>query len=76
MIYNLYDKYDQATKNSSMARTTGYTCNAALHLFINNLFKDKGVFPPELVGKNEQYFRGVLKYLKERKVIYKKTEVA
>lgn len=30
--YNLYDEYDAATKTSSMARTTGYTCTAAVNL--------------------------------------------
>jgi saccharopine dehydrogenase-like NADP-dependent oxidoreductase len=57
-----------------MARTTGYTCNAALHLLIKKLFNDRGVFPPELVGKDEQCFKYILEYLKERNVIYNKTE--
>ncbi len=30
--YNLIDRYDAATKTSSMARTTGYTCTAAVNL--------------------------------------------
>ncbi len=74
VIYDLYDEYDHQTKTSSMARTTGYTCNAALHLLVNNLFNEKGVFPPELVGKNEHCFAYMMEYLKERNVIYQKTE--
>lgn len=72
--YELYDEYDLKTKTSSMGRTTGYTATAALHLLINNLFFSKGVFPPELVGKDEHCFKFILKYLKERNVIYIKTE--
>ena len=70
VIYNLFDEYDHQTKTSSMARTTGYTCNAGLHLLINNLFNEKGVFPPELVGKNEHCFTYILEYFKARNVIY------
>jgi lysine 6-dehydrogenase len=75
IVYDLFDEYDAATKTSSMARTTGYTCTAALHLLINNLFSEKGVFPPELIGKHEQCFTFILNYLKERYVIYKKKEI-
>ena len=66
--YNLLDRYDVATKTSSMARTTGYTCTAAVNLLTKGLFNDKGVFPPELVGKDKNCFEFVMQYLKERKV--------
>lgn len=71
--YSLYDEYDAATKTSSMSRTTGYTCTAALNMMMNNLFTEKGVFPPELVGKDKSCFDFIVKYLAERNVIYKKT---
>jgi lysine 6-dehydrogenase len=72
--YELYDEYDAATSTSSMGRTTGYTCTAAANLLINNLFTQKGVFPPELVGSDEQCFTFIMNYLQERKVIYTKKE--
>ena len=71
--YFLYDEYDVATQTASMSRTTAYTCTAAVHLLANNLFTAKGVFPPELVGKNAACFDFVLKHLADRNVIYKKT---
>lgn len=71
--YELYDEYDVATQTSSMSRTTGYTCTAAVSLLINNLFTAKGVFPPELVGNDEGCFNFILNYLKERNIIYTKT---
>jgi saccharopine dehydrogenase-like NADP-dependent oxidoreductase len=66
--YNLLDKYDSVTKISSMARTTGYACTAAVHLLANNMISRKGVFPPELLGNDKTCFNFVLNYLKERNV--------
>ncbi len=72
--YELYDEFDAATQTSSMSRTTGYTCTAALHMLMAGLFKSKGVFPPELVGNNESCFRFILDYLAQRGIHYHKTE--
>ena len=72
--WGLLDFYDHETKISSMARTTGYTCTAAVNLLAQNLFNEKGVFPPELVGKHKNCFDFVLDYLKERKVNWGKKE--
>ncbi|MEO6540975.1 MAG: saccharopine dehydrogenase C-terminal domain-containing protein [Ferruginibacter sp.] len=72
--YDLYDEYDAATQTSSMSRTTGYTCTAAVNMLIEQLFTEKGVFPPELVGSNESCFNFILDYLKERNIHYRKTE--
>lgn len=74
VVYDLYDEYDKATKTSSMARTTGYTCTAAVQVIDKNLFSEKGVFPPELVGKHKACFDFFLNHLKERNVIYTKRE--
>jgi len=73
--YHLYDEYDAATQTSSMSRTTGYTCTAAVNLLNQKLFTAKGVFPPELVGKDEACFNFMLDYLKQRNIHYRKTEV-
>lgn len=73
VTYNLYDEYCHETKVSSMSRTTGYTATAAANLFLDGLFKEKGVFPPELVGKHEVCFNYFLNYLQDRDIVYKKT---
>ena len=39
--WSLLDYYDDETKTSSMARTTGYTCTAAVSLLAQNLFNEK-----------------------------------
>ena len=73
ICYSLYDEYDAVSATSSMSRTTGYTCTAALNMLANNLFNEKGVFPPELVGKDEACFNFIMNYLSERNVHYVKT---
>jgi len=73
VVYNLYDEYCPETLTSSMSRSTGYTATAAANLFLEGLFSEKGVFPPELVGKHEVCFNYFLDYLKERGVVYKRT---
>ena len=75
IVYNLHDEFCSKTNTSSMARTTGYTATAAANLFLEGLFSEKGVFPPELVGKHEKCFNYFLNYLKERNVIYTKVEL-
>ena len=70
--YDLLDRYDAATKTSSMARTTGYTCTAAINLIAKGMFTEKGVYPPELVGSNKECFDFVMEYLNERNVKLKK----
>jgi saccharopine dehydrogenase-like NADP-dependent oxidoreductase len=68
--YNLFDSYDAVSGISSMSRTTGYTCTAALNMMMAGLFTEKGVFPPELFGKDEACFRYIMDYLQQRNVIY------
>jgi len=75
VVYNLHDEYCPETKTSSMARTTGYTATAAANMFLDGLFSEKGVFPPELVGKHEACFNYFLKYLKERDIHYVKSSL-
>jgi len=70
IVYNLHDEYCTKTQTSSMARTTGYTATAAANMFLDGLFKEKGIFPPELIGKHEACFYYILDYLKDRNVIY------
>lgn len=72
VVYHLFDEYDKATKTSSMARTTGYTATAVANILLERIFNDKGVFPPELLGRQEACFGFVMNYLNERGVVYRK----
>jgi len=73
IVYDLYDEFCKETNVSSMARTTGYTATAAVNLFLDGLFNEKGVFPPELVGKVKGCYDYFMNYLKERNINYKRT---
>jgi saccharopine dehydrogenase-like NADP-dependent oxidoreductase len=68
--YDLLDKTDKATNTLSMARTTGYTCTAAVNLVLKGKFSRRGVCPPEYLGDDQQCFDFVLDYLKQRGVVY------
>lgn len=72
--YNLLDRTEKSTGTLSMARTTGYTCTAAVHLVAHEAFNRKGICPPEYLGEEEEHFQFVLKYLQERNVHYTVTE--
>ncbi len=64
--YSMFDKFDEATLTSSMARTTGYTCTAAVNLVLNNTYKEKGISPPEFIGRDQTCFDEVLNHMAER----------
>jgi lysine 6-dehydrogenase len=68
--YHLLDKYDRATSTISMARTTGYTCNAVVHLLADGKFNRKGINPPEYVGDEVGCYEFALQYLEARGVRY------
>jgi saccharopine dehydrogenase-like NADP-dependent oxidoreductase len=72
--YNLLDRTDKATDTLSMARTTGYTCTAAVNLVADGRFSRKGICPPEYLGESEENFKFIVNYLKERGVVYNLVE--
>jgi lysine 6-dehydrogenase len=48
--WDLLDRYDAETGTSSMARTTGYTCTAAVRLVAAGRYSRAGITPPEVLG--------------------------
>jgi saccharopine dehydrogenase-like NADP-dependent oxidoreductase len=71
--YDLFDKTDKISNTLSMARTTGYTCTAAVNLLAEGKFNRKGICPPEYLGESEDCFSFIMNYLKQREVIYRCT---
>jgi len=74
IVYDLLDYFDTPTGISSMARTTGYACTAAVGLVLDGLWSQPGVSPPEVVGKSEPCFEYVMKHLTERGISYRVTK--
>ena len=72
--YDLYDEYDNTTRTTSMARTTGYACTAAANLVLQQKFTRKGISPPEMVGSDSNCYDFILEHLQKRKVIFSHTK--
>lgn len=74
ITYDLFDEYDPGTGLSSMARTTGFTATAAASMMLEGIFGEKGIFPPEHIGKEDGCFRYIMDYLEKRRVSYQLTQ--
>jgi lysine 6-dehydrogenase len=68
--YHLLDRFNRSTDTISMARTTGYTCNAVAELILDGTFKHPGINPPEYVGRATGCYQRVVDYLAQREVTY------
>jgi lysine 6-dehydrogenase len=66
--YFVYDSYDLVEDNSSMARTTGFTCCAAARFLLDKDYNRKGICPPEYLGEDENCFNYIISYLKNKKI--------
>jgi lysine 6-dehydrogenase len=71
ITYELFDTYDAATGIHSMARTTGYTATSAVRMLARGLFRQKGLFAPELLGREKACVDFLLSELRGRGVVYK-----
>ncbi|MBM3321678.1 MAG: saccharopine dehydrogenase NADP-binding domain-containing protein [Candidatus Eisenbacteria bacterium] len=69
-VYRLFDRLDEKTGISSMARTTGYTSSAVANLLLDGRFTRKGICPPEYVGAEPGCLSRVFDYLADRGVLY------
>lgn len=69
--YDMYDEYDPVTGTLSMARTTGYTCTAVTRLVLDGGYSQKGISPPEFVGRVAGCWKSVKRYLEDRSVYCK-----
>jgi saccharopine dehydrogenase-like NADP-dependent oxidoreductase len=67
--WDLVDHFDRGRGVSSMARTTGYTCSAAVHALASGLHNRPGLVPPENLGRNQACFDAVISYLAARGVV-------
>lgn len=69
--YFIFDSYDLAEHNSSMARTTGFTCCAAARYLLEYNFNRKGICPPEYLGEDEKCFNYIITYLNKKGIAIK-----
>lgn len=71
--WDLLDRFDRETGTTSMARTTGYTCTAAVRLVAAGLYDRKGISPPEFIGRDARAYEFILRELAARGVVFKET---
>lgn len=73
--WDLLDRYDAASGETSMARTTGFPNAIVARLVAAGEFSRPGVCPPEYIGRDEKTFKKVLAELRARGVkLRKRTE--
>ncbi len=72
--YDLLDRLDRTTGATSMARTTGYTCTAAVKAIASKLYTERGLSPPEYLGRTPGVFELVMGHLAERGVCFHSEE--
>ena len=70
--YFLFDETNLQDNTSSMARTTGYTASATIDILAQNIFIEKGVFPPEIVGSKPRVVDYLVNQLERKGVFLKK----
>ena len=72
--FELLDRTNPKTGDSSMARTTGFPCTTAARLLLEGAFTTPGVFPPELLAPDDVLYARFLRELAERGVAVEESE--
>ena len=74
--YDMLDEFDAVTNTTSMARTTGYTCTIVARQVAQGLFTQKGICPPEFVGRTAGCYENLLMEYEKRNIQLKATVCA
>jgi lysine 6-dehydrogenase len=72
--FDLLDYYHKASGTTSMARTTGYTCTAAVRALGAGLYRHKGISPPEYLGRESKCHEFIMAELAARGIAFRKSE--
>ena len=73
--YDLLDTFDRDRNITSMARTTGYTCTIVARQVLHGLFTQKGICPPEFIGRTEGCYKNMMKECEKRNIHVTETVV-
>lgn len=68
--FEMFDRFDEASKTHSMARTTGYTATSVIRLLKRGIFKEKGLIFPEFLGTDENFVLALIDELKKKNIHY------
>jgi saccharopine dehydrogenase-like NADP-dependent oxidoreductase len=67
-VWDLYDEYDELTRYTSMARTTGFPCAIVARMMVKGELNRPGVVPPELLSGDDVFFNQIMGELAGRNV--------
>jgi saccharopine dehydrogenase-like NADP-dependent oxidoreductase len=73
--YELLDRYDLDTQTTSMARTTGYTCAIIARQVARGLFTQKGICPPEYIGRHPECYQDLMVEYSRRNIQVRETVI-
>jgi len=73
--FRVLDRYDHEGKVSAMARTTGYTAAIVASELAKGKIKEPGVVPPERLGADQRFMRGLLSELRRLNIVVEESEV-
>ncbi len=68
--YYLFDRYHAETQTTSMAGTTGYTATVVARIVLSGRYAQKGIIPPEYLGRDEICFNMIREGLAQRDIIF------
>jgi saccharopine dehydrogenase-like NADP-dependent oxidoreductase len=71
--HHILDHYDKQHEVTAMARTTAYTASVGAQLVAEKAIGEKGVFPPEKLGMNEELYKKFMGMMRQRKVLVKES---
>lgn len=72
--WDMLDRFDREGGITSMARTTGYTCTAAVRALAAGLYREPGLVPPEVLGRAPGVYDFIVARLAERNVEFTITD--
>ncbi len=66
--YFVYDSYDTKNRISAMSRTTAFPPSIIAQILSEKPPEEKGIVPPEILGKDDSLFETTIRKLKEKGV--------
>jgi saccharopine dehydrogenase-like NADP-dependent oxidoreductase len=71
--WDLFDRTDRSSGETSMARTTGFPCAIVARMLLDGRWTEPGVHPPEVLGRDAGLTDYLLSELRDRGVIIRET---
>ena len=66
ITWDLFDRTDPDSGDTSMARTTGFPCAIVARMLADGRWTESGVHPPEVLGRDARLTEDLLQELRRR----------